>query len=205
MPVGYTLDGMAEDTYAVMRALELPPVFLLGTSQGGMIAMGLASKHPDAVRGLALASTACRVKPAFAQIYRHWVDLAKKGEALALATDFICRVYSDHIPLEIKASLIEANGNADRATLSRFAAMTESIDGLSEIICGGISCPVFVVGAESDRVFSQGETEELAKRLNAPCYLYRDGYGHAVYDETPDAHKRICAFFQSVRDGDYVQ
>lgn len=45
----YTYDLMVEDTAAFLRALDLPPAHLVGWSDGGIIALLMAIRHPDLV------------------------------------------------------------------------------------------------------------------------------------------------------------
>ncbi|MCX4028858.1 alpha/beta hydrolase [Endozoicomonas sp. SM1973] len=53
----YTLHDMAEDTLALINALKLTEVHLVGVSMGGMIAQLLAAKHPDKLASLTLLMT----------------------------------------------------------------------------------------------------------------------------------------------------
>ncbi|HZU79176.1 MAG TPA: alpha/beta hydrolase [Acidimicrobiales bacterium] len=50
--VTYTLDDMADDTAALLRALGIDSAHLVGTSMGGMIAQMVAVRHPSTVRSL---------------------------------------------------------------------------------------------------------------------------------------------------------
>ncbi|PYX86758.1 MAG: alpha/beta hydrolase [Acidobacteria bacterium] len=52
-----TIDAMATDAVAFIRALGLTTIDLLGFSLGGFIAQVIAQKHPDIVRKLILAAT----------------------------------------------------------------------------------------------------------------------------------------------------
>ena len=48
----YAIDDMAADTAALIAALELPRVHLVGASMGGMIAQNLAATHPQPIASL---------------------------------------------------------------------------------------------------------------------------------------------------------
>jgi pimeloyl-ACP methyl ester carboxylesterase len=52
-----TIDAMATDAVAFIRALKLTKVDLLGFSLGGFIAQVIAQRHPDLVRKMILAGT----------------------------------------------------------------------------------------------------------------------------------------------------
>ncbi len=53
----YTIDDMADDTAALVEALDLGSVHLVGASLGGFIAQTTAIRHRDALRSLTLIMT----------------------------------------------------------------------------------------------------------------------------------------------------
>src|SRR3954447_14589642 len=54
----FTLEAVADDAAALVRHLGVGPVVPVGYSMGGPIAMLLAERHPELVRGLVLEATA---------------------------------------------------------------------------------------------------------------------------------------------------
>ncbi|HEY3758826.1 MAG TPA: alpha/beta hydrolase [Solirubrobacteraceae bacterium] len=54
-----TTAQLAQDTAALLAALELDSVHVLGISMGGMVAQELALAHPERIRTLALGCTYC--------------------------------------------------------------------------------------------------------------------------------------------------
>jgi pimeloyl-ACP methyl ester carboxylesterase len=50
--VAYTLDDMADDTVALLDALDIDAAHMVGTSLGGMIAQAVAIRHPARVQSL---------------------------------------------------------------------------------------------------------------------------------------------------------
>ena len=49
MPEGYTIRNMSEDQVLAMKELDLDQAYLLGVSQGGMIAQYMAIDYPEMV------------------------------------------------------------------------------------------------------------------------------------------------------------
>lgn len=72
----YTIDDMADDTVALMDALDLPSVHLVGASMGGFIAQTVAIRHPQRVRSLTLMMTSTGSR---------WVGFPKPRLVAALA------------------------------------------------------------------------------------------------------------------------
>lgn len=59
--IPYSIEMMADDTAALMKALEVSKVYVLGISMGGRIALDLAIRYPTLVDKLVLVSTAAHV------------------------------------------------------------------------------------------------------------------------------------------------
>jgi len=54
----FELEDVADDAAALLEALEVEPVIAVGYSMGGPVAMLLARRHPQLVRGLVVEATA---------------------------------------------------------------------------------------------------------------------------------------------------
>jgi 3-oxoadipate enol-lactonase len=73
----YTLDQLADDARALLRALGIARTHWCGLSMGGMIGQALALKHPELFRSLSLCDTSSRI-PAEARPL--WADRIKIAE-----------------------------------------------------------------------------------------------------------------------------
>ncbi len=60
-PAPYTLDNHIEDLAGLLDHLRIKQAILCGVSVGGMIALGVAARRPDMIRGLVLCDTAHKV------------------------------------------------------------------------------------------------------------------------------------------------
>ena len=69
-PGEYRITSFAEDTAALMDALGIERVHVVGSSMGGAIAQELALAHPGKVRSLVLNGTYCRGDHFFREIGR---------------------------------------------------------------------------------------------------------------------------------------
>ncbi|MDN9006648.1 alpha/beta hydrolase, partial [Staphylococcus aureus] len=57
---GWSLDDIADDLALMINELSLGPVVFIGQSQGGMVGIRLAAKHPELLSGLVLIGTSAR-------------------------------------------------------------------------------------------------------------------------------------------------
>lgn len=71
---------MATDLADVMNQLNITKAFVLGVSQGGMIAQYLAIDYPELVEKLVLAVTLCQPNETSKSVISNWLLLAKEKD-----------------------------------------------------------------------------------------------------------------------------
>ena len=200
LPPHYTTRAMAEDVYRALTYLGVSRAGVYGVSHGGMIAQCLAAAHPELVARLALCSTLPKTGDTMKAIADRWVDLASKGDVVALNRFTFDIVYSQRYLDAARELLPALEKQGTKADCDRFAVLAEAC-GCFDI--GGdldkIARPALVLGDENDRVLGIEGTRELARRLHTEPVIYSD-YSHAVYDEAEDVKARVFAFM-SADDG----
>ena len=198
LPVEYTMQQMADDTYAAMQTLGLQQVHLFGASQGGMIAMLIAADHPSFVEKLVLGSTTCRITDKQYQRIDQWIAAAANGKLESLYLSFGEAIYPPKVFAQYRNALVLLSKNATDEDCRRFGILAGSLKGFD---CADrlqqIHCPVLLLGCKDDGVVGAAATEMLADKLQhlpfLELHLY-DGYGHAAYDTAPDYKERILRF-----------
>ncbi|MBQ9518032.1 MAG: alpha/beta hydrolase [Eubacterium sp.] len=196
MPYGTTVADIAEETAKAMAKLGISDADVFGTSQGGMIAQVIAIEHPELVRKLALGSSAARLHDYALEATANWRALAEQGRAEDLCRDFVNRVYSKPFAEKYGNMLVRLMRDCTEEELSRFATCSHASDGFditNELT--KIKCPVFVIGADNDRVLTGEASREIADILQCEIYMYGEPYGHAVYDEAPDYRQKLLNFY----------
>ena len=188
---GYSVMDMADDTAEAMNQLGVSEADIFGTSQGGMIAMCIAIRHPEIVNKMVLASTAARLNKESEAVCRRWKELTEMGDISELNRDMTEKVYTPSFVEKYKDyfKMTENVGTADE--MKRFSKIVDAhknYDIYDEL--EKIKCPVLVIGAECDKVLSAEASEEIAEKLGCELYIYK-GYGHAVYDEAADFKELI--------------
>jgi pimeloyl-ACP methyl ester carboxylesterase len=176
-----TLRSMAEDVADAMSLLEIQNAYLLGVSQGGMIAQYLAAEHTELVRSLVLGVTASRTNPTMIGAVDEWLAMAESGDLQGVLTKSYDKMYTEKqmkvyrrlIPLMMKFTKL--------MSIERFADHARAIYTLDSFgILDKIKCPVLVLGAELDRITTAEGSREIAGKLGCKLHIFPDE-GHAVY------------------------
>ena len=75
LPAEYTIREMADDQAQAMKLLGISKAYVMGISQGGMIAMHLAADHPELVEKLVLANTVAGNNDTMTRVVGNWIQL----------------------------------------------------------------------------------------------------------------------------------
>ena len=199
IPESYSVSDMADDTYSAIKMLNIDKINLFGVSQGGMIALSIAVKHPEFVEKLVLGSTALYVDKSRTSVINKWIELAKSKDRKKLSLSFGKYVYSEKVFEEFKSVFSEMAESITDCELDRFLTLAEGTEGYDlRDKLDIIKCPVFAIGDTEDRVLGNNATAEMPEYFKSnpffEMYLYK-GFGHAVYDLAPDYTKRLYDFF----------
>lgn len=197
LPEGYSMREMSDDIVELMDALGVETADIMGNSQGGMMAQVLAIDHPEKVHSLVLCATMSRMGELGTQVLGNWAELGRKCDGVEIYRDFFRNVYQE--PDMHLCSLLENTATAEQC--ARFSVLADAclkFNSYDEL--DNIKCPVFVIGAEHDRVLGGDRSVELAEKLNCKLYMYpEEKYGHNVCDEAPDFKQRVMDFFHSLK------
>ena len=196
LPEGFTTRDMADDLDAVMEALGLRSANVFGVSQGGMIAQQLALRHPDKVGRLLLAVTAARPNDVMRDAVNTWLAMADRGDYKGIMLDTAARSYTgSYLKRAERTNQIISKFKPKDYT--RFKILCRSClehDTYADL--GGIACPVFIIGADEDRIVTGEASVELRDRIpGSELYMYR-GYSHGVYEQAKDFNERVLQMLE---------
>ena len=195
MPEGYTIRDMAGDQVEAMKSLGIDKAFVLGVSQGGMIAQCMAIEHPEAVEKLILAVTAPNANEVVREVVSGWIEMAGRGDHAALMTDTAERMYSEkYLKKNRKYFPLLARFTKPRG-YERFFRNAEAIlsfdvrDALSKI-----TCPTLIMAGSDDRTVGNDAAVLLQSGIRgSELYIY-EGLGHGAYEEAKDFYERVFEF-----------
>jgi pimeloyl-ACP methyl ester carboxylesterase len=181
-----TIEAMAHDAVAFIRALGFEEVDLLGFSMGGMIAQLVAADEPQLVRKVILAGTGPAGGEGITKVTRlsHFDTL----RGLLTLQDPKQFLFFTRTPAgrragkEFLARLRERTQNRDkRISLRSYGAQLKAIHRWGQQSPADLSVihqPVLVANGETDRMVPTSNSRDLAQRLpNADLVIYPDA-GH---------------------------
>jgi pimeloyl-ACP methyl ester carboxylesterase len=186
----FTVADMADDTLALLDALEIERAHVVGISMGGTIAQELALAHPERVRTLTLGATFCGGPETTLMAPE---DLQMLGAA-----------YASGDPVLVLRAMWEINISPGfREDDSRFEAFREMGSQLpaprpvvmqqmracaehdTSARLHELSMPTLVVHGTADRLIKASNGELIARLIPAPIELL-DGVGHMFWWEQPE-------------------
>ena len=199
-----TIEAVADRVAAALRAANVARMIVVGHSMGSLIALELAKRLPDAVRGVALVATACPMRVAEPL-------LNATREAPAEAMDMI-NVWS-HSPsidgfdrkpsspgpgfsnmwqnLRLMQRIQRRNGNAVLST--DFVACNGYSAGLET--AAALRCPVLFVLGNSDSMTPPRAAKSLIDACRTPQVVTLPHAGHSLMAEHPDGVRTAIADF----------
>ena len=83
----YAIDDLIADTAALLQALEIKDCLFIGLSIGGLIAQGLAARHPELIRAMVISNTAARIGTA--EMWQERINSLHAGGIEALADNIM--------------------------------------------------------------------------------------------------------------------
>src|SRR3954470_12187853 len=184
--VPHTIDEMAADAVAFIRALGYDQVDLLGFSLGGGVAQVITLEHPELVRRVILAGTGPRggggiekmpliAGSAYSKAAltlrdpRHFLFFNRNASGKRAASEYMARLKERTADRDKRISM--------QARLAQLKAIREAGLGTPHDL-GKISQPVFVANGDNDVMVASSYSEDLARRIpNAKLTIYPDS-GH---------------------------
>jgi pimeloyl-ACP methyl ester carboxylesterase len=204
--VPHTIDEMAADAVAFIRALDYGQVDLLGFSLGGGVAQVIALEHPELVRRMVLAGTGPRggggiekmpliagsayTKAALTlRDPRHFLFFNRNAAGKRAASEYIARLKERTTDRDTRISM--------QARFAQLKAIREAGLGTPHDL-GRITHPVFVANGDNDVMVASSLSEDLARRIpNAKLAIYPDSGHGGVFQYHQQFVPAVLEFLES--------
>jgi pimeloyl-ACP methyl ester carboxylesterase len=197
LPAAPGIGPYADRVALLAGRLDLGAAVVVGHSLGGLVALRLAARRPDAVRALVLAAPAGigsrtraaeRALAVFGwvqpgrRISPYWRVVARSGALKRLVFGRWFAADPEALgPDAVEALLGEINLHTD--TDSAWRALTADDP---RVDLHGVRCPTLVLWGADDRQLPVDDAFEYARRLRAPVRVIA-GCGHLPIVERPEA------------------
>lgn len=202
-PTGpYTLEQMAADAIAVLDAEGVGRAHVVGHSMGSYIAQVMAVQHPDRLRSLTLAGTACRHQPWRLELLARWQETARNQGVHAWA----------------RRAFPYLLGPRTAWTLGLFINLlwpiilqqpAHAFDSQIEALLGAPDCersrlsdvavPALVVAGGKDILTTPADAAEVASLIPGARLVTLKGAGHGLMLEAaPDFNAVVLDFLAGV-------
>ena len=195
---GYTTRDMAADVAEAMEVLTITSTYVMGISQGGMIAQWLAADFPERVQKLILAVTTAKPSQLASERIEHWQKLSQSGNFKHLMLDIAQHSYTQksYQKWRLLYNVMGIFGrikDKQRIDIQSVSCLKhDSLDFLEKI-----NCPTLIIGAEKDDVLGVDGSLGLHQHIKDSQLTILPECGHALYEQNKDFQKRVLVFLES--------
>jgi pimeloyl-ACP methyl ester carboxylesterase len=210
---GYSFADMVADAPAILDALGIRAVHVVGMSMGGVIAQCMALRYPDRVLTLTAISTSPLGIKDLPPVTEAYAQHSESGEAVdwgnrADAIDFMMRdaraLASTAHPHDAEAAKLMSERDIARARSFASATNHFRISGGEEgpePVAADIRVPVLVIHGTSDPIFPIEHGLAFVKTVPNARWLPIEGGGHELHrDDWPVMIDAIASHTQHSRD-----
>lgn len=192
---GISIEQMSKDALLLLDNLAIDCADVLGHSMGGMIALDLASRHPERVSTLTLTATSTQVSEQTLGLFRGWASERNHPEV-------DLREWIRHVLSWLFTSMFMANSESVDAGVEYFVtdpylqsamAFEQQVQAIElfrgQAMCPNIQCPTLVLSGEYDRLFAPGTICEGFGTISQCHFQTVSDCAHSVHVEQPE---RFC-------------
>ena len=194
----YTTRDMAADVAEAMEALHLDTAYVMGISQGGMIAQWLVADFPEKVQKLVLAVTTAKLGNLGRERISCWLNLIQTGTYKDLMIDIARHSYTTKFFGKFKylyriMGIFGRIKDIKRIDIQAVSCLKhDSLAFLEKI-----NCPTLINGAENDDVLGLDGSLRLHQHIKDSQLTILPECGHALYEQNKDFQKRVLVFLES--------
>ncbi len=202
-PTGrYDLEQMADDAVAVLDAAGYDSAHVMGASMGGVISQIIAIRHPERVRSLVLACTACHHHPWRRELLADWARVAQEQGMNAfmpramrwLVGPRSFRRFLPALPLIGPVVGPLALNCPSHAFASQVRAILDMDDSVRAEL-HTVRVPTLVLVGSQDILTPQGDSEEIAELVPGAELVVISGAAHGFMVEHAGSFNRALLDF----------
>jgi 3-oxoadipate enol-lactonase len=199
----YTFKGLAQSCLALIDALQVPHVILVGHSMGGMVAQELVARAPERVSHLVLAGTSASFGSSDGAWQQQFIAdrtaPLDAGKSMAeLAATLVPRMVGAGAMPEGVGLATHCMSQVPEATYRRALECLVTFDRKEAL--ANIRVPTLLIGGEFDRTAPSAVMKRMGERIAGSSFLELAGVGHLQPLEAPDAFDEAVLRFLELPD-----
>jgi 3-oxoadipate enol-lactonase len=183
----YEMDDLVADAVAVLDALDIERVHLVGLSLGGMMGFGLGILHPERVASLVLCDARADAPPAFAAPWDERIRIASSEGCAALAVSTTERWFGKPFVDAHSQIATRFREGAGATSVEGFVGCARAIQGLDYLSrVGLITAPTTLIVGANDGPLPQAMAD-IQKQISGAMLEVIPGAGHLPNIDQPEA------------------
>lgn len=192
----YTLDALVDDAARLIAEWGRGPVVFIGLSMGGMVAQGLALRHPSLVRALVLANTTAQYPEAAQAAWQQRIATVEQRGMAGVADMVVERyLHADFRAAQpafaqaLREQLLRCDAAGYVASCHAVAAV-DWLDALSNL-----KVPTLVIAGEHDVGATPAMAQAIAERIPGATLEVLKHASHLSVAEQPAAFATLVRGF----------
>lgn len=203
VPGPYTMDALADDAAALIRAQAGGPVHFVGLSMGGMTAQALALRQPALLKSIVVANAACYYDDDAKAQWRARVQTVLAQGVAPIVDGALQRWFTPEFRVDVAhggAARVAALGAALAASNApAYAASCEAVAGIDFRTSNArVVCPALVIAGTRDEATSVAMSQAIVDSLShaaAGARLRALDAAHLSAVEQPGAFAQLVSEF----------
>jgi 3-oxoadipate enol-lactonase len=195
-PPPYSIDGLADDLFAVMKACGARPAHVVGLSLGGVVAAAAALKEPAAFSSLAICDSRVEMPAEFRQGIDDRNRLVRETGMEAVVAPFIERWLTPETRRTATATIAAVERMIRGTSVAGFTGCAEALksaqvlERLAELHLPSL----FLVGT-ADAAVPRDVMLDQQRRISGSRYAEIEGAGHLSNLERPAVFNQVLLDF----------
>jgi 3-oxoadipate enol-lactonase len=195
-PGPYAMDALVDDAARLVREWGRGPVAFVGLSMGGMVAQGMAVKHPELLRGIVVANSTARYPEAAAPNWAQRIAAVESGGMPAVVEGVLERYFSAGFRAahpQVVARYRDTLLRSDAAGYVACCRAVATVDWLDRL--GAVALPALVIAGALDVGATPAMSQAIAERIRGSRLVVLDDVAHLSSAERPEAFASLVTEF----------
>ena len=194
----YTLEGLADDLHALLKALNIASAHFCGLSMGGMIGQTFAIKYPGIFQSLIACDTTSRYPAAAAPLWQDRIRVAESQGLKPLVQPTLERWFTEPFRRGKPEEVNKVAAQIEKTPVAGYVGCCHAIPKIDVTArLKEIKCPALVICGEDDPGTPPAMAREIHDNLPGSKLVLIPQAAHLSNIEQPAAFNRALAEFLS--------